>query len=109
MASPPSANEPVISFVRRMNTSPTAPIGSRPISEATNGAAAPEARSAVTKPGGRRGGGGETSGRSVGVVAIAPEFVAHSGCDKRFGSARIHAKILEVIPARQRPKAAVAR
>jgi len=61
----------VISFVRRMNTSPTAPIGSRPISEATNGAAAPEPRSAVTKPGGRRGGGGGTNGRSVGVVAIA--------------------------------------
>src|SRR5215210_8678005 len=47
---PPAAKEPVISCVRRMNTSPIAPTGRRPISEATNGAAAPEARSAATKP-----------------------------------------------------------
>ena len=50
---PPIANEPVISFVRRTKTSPTAPIGNRPISEATNGAPAPDARRAVMKPGGR--------------------------------------------------------
>ena len=45
------ANEPVISFVRRMKTRLTAPIGRRPISEATNGAAAPEPRRAPMKVG----------------------------------------------------------
>src|SRR3954468_14872504 len=88
-AAPPAAKDPVIWCVRRMNTSPTAPIGSRPTSEATNGAAAPDARRAATKPGrraavavgaaippgwGRRPGGRNDSARTesailVGVIA----------------------------------------
>ena len=64
MARPPSANEPVISFVRRMKTRPTAPIGRRPISDATNGAAAPESRSAVMKAGAGAGACGGVAGGS---------------------------------------------
>src|SRR3954449_794901 len=60
-----------------MKTSPTAPIGSRPTSDATNGAAAPEARRAATKVGRRA------------AVAMPTRVVDEPRRVKRFGENRI--------------------
>ena len=90
-----AANEPVISCVRRMNTSPIAPIGRRPISEAANGAAAPDCRSAEKKP--RRG-----RSRDGDIVVIS---VARSPLhQKRFGEDRIIRHTERVIAYRFRPR-----